>query len=246
MKHFICQGIVSVSTFVVIMVFLAMGVQAEEKECIDVSGKWDATDEIDASNCGGAIRTRRYTYELIQDGCIVTFKRKGEKDVQAEVRGNKIYWPKRKIPGRQAGSTVILEEGVSRVSGNKAIGERHWTWTKGSKSCSGKDSWIDIKQQSKHTKMPSTGSSPAQRDKITANDLWADKYKGDLPVNNDYFMPFGNAEPALHEFSGTLVIASTPMTYQYIWVREGDKMGPFPTLKTSFFSYQDHFVPCCQ
>ena len=71
MKHFICQGIVSVSTFLVIMVFLAMGIQAEEKECIDVSGTWVSTAEIDASNCGGAIRTARYTYELIQNGCIV-------------------------------------------------------------------------------------------------------------------------------------------------------------------------------
>ncbi len=243
MKHLICQGIVSVSTFFVIMVFLAMGVQAEEKDCIDVSGTWDATDEIDASNCGGAIITLRHTYELIKNGCIVTIKRKGEKDIQAEVRGNKIYWPKRKIPGRQAGSTVILEEGVSQVSGNKATGKRPWTWTKGTKSCSGTTSWIDIKQQSKHSKMPSTGLSQAQRDKITADDLWADKYKGDRPVNNDYFMPFGNAEPALHEFSGTLVIASTPMTYQYIWVRGSDKMGPFPALKTSLFTYRDRLVP---
>jgi hypothetical protein len=83
MKHFICQGIVSVSTFFVIVVFLAIGVQAEEKDCIDVSETWDATDEIDASDCGGAIRTARFTYELIQNGCIVTSKRKGEKDVQA-------------------------------------------------------------------------------------------------------------------------------------------------------------------
>ena len=43
MKYFICQGIVSVFTFFVIVVFLAMGVQAEEKDCIDVSGTWDST-----------------------------------------------------------------------------------------------------------------------------------------------------------------------------------------------------------
>ena len=241
MKYFICQGIVSVFTFFVIVVFLAMGVQAEEKDCIDVSGTWDSTEEIDASNCGGAIRTARYTYELIQNDCIVIVKRKGEKDVQAEVRDNKIYWPKRKIPGRQAGSTVILEEGVSRVSGDKAIGGRHWTWTKGAKSCSGTTSWIDIKQQSKHTKMPSTVPSPAHRDKIIADDLWADKYKGDGPVNNDYFMPFGNAEPALHEFSGTLTIASSKMSYRSIWASEN--LISFPELKLHFFTYQDHLVP---
>jgi len=218
-----------------------MGIQAEEKECIDVSGTWDSTAEIDASNCGGAIRTARYTYELIQNDCIVIVKRKGEKDVQAEVRDNKIYWPKRKIPGRQAGSTVILEEGVSRVSGDKAIGGRHWTWTKGTKSCSGTTSWIDIKQQSKHTKMPSTVPSPAHRDKITVDDLWADKYKGDGPVNNDYFMPFGNAEPALHEFSGTLTIASSKMSYRSIWASEN--LISFPELKLHFFTYQDHLVP---
>ena len=55
MNYAICQGIVSVATFLVIVVFLAMGVQAEEKDCIDVSGTWDSTEEIDASNCGGVI-----------------------------------------------------------------------------------------------------------------------------------------------------------------------------------------------
>ena len=241
MKHFICQGIVSVSTFFVIVVFLAMEVQAEEKDCIDVSGTWDASEEIDASDCGGAIRTKRYTYELIQNGCIVTLKRKEEKDVQAEVRGNKIYWPKRKIPGRQVGSTVNLEEVVSQVSGNKATGKRHWTWTKGKNSCSGTTVWIDIKQRPMDTKMPSTVPTPANRDKITADDLWGDKYKGDGPVNNDYFMPFGDAEPALHEFSGTLTIASTKMFFHRIWASK--VLSSFPELKLHFFTYQDHLVP---
>ena len=218
-----------------------MGLQAEEKDCINVSGTWDATQEWDASNCGGAISTERYTYELIQDGCIVTLKRKEQKGVQVEVRGNKIYWPKRKIPGRQAGSTVVLEAAVSEVDGNKAIGGRHWTWTKGTNSCSGTTSWIDIKQPTKQTQMPSTVPSPTQRDKITVDDLWADKYKGDGPVNNDYFMPFGNAEPALHEFSGNLTIASSKMSYRSIWARENVVL--LPELKIHFFTYQDHLVP---
>jgi CubicO group peptidase (beta-lactamase class C family) len=241
MKHFICQAFVSISTVFVIMTFLNTEIQAEQKDCIDVSGTWDATDEIDASNCGGAIRTARSTYELVQNGCIVTVKKKGEKDVQAEVRGNKIYWPKRKIPGRQVGSTVILEEGVSQVSGNKATGKRQWTWTKGLNSCSGTSSWIDIKQQSRRTKMPSTLPSQAHRDKIIAGDLWGDEYKGDGPVHNDYFMPFGDAQQALHEFSGTLTIESAQMFYDRIWATK--VLSSFPELKLHFFTYQNHLVP---
>ena len=241
MKHLICQGIVSVSIFFIIMVFLAMEVRAEEKDCIDVSGTWDATEAWDISDCGAPNITEQYTYQLVQNDCTVIIKRKGKEDVQAEVRGNTIYWPKRKVPGQQPGSTIILDEGFSHVSGNKATGKRHWTWTKDARSCSGTSEWIDIKQPSIGTKLHTTGSSPAQRDKITADDLLGHVYIGDGPVLNDYYMPIGNSKPALHKFSGTLNIASSRMSYRSIWASEN--FISFPELKLDFFTYQDHLVP---
>lgn len=54
-------------------------------------------------------------------------------------------------------------------------------------------------------------------------------------------MPFGNAEPALHEFSGTLTTASSKMSYRPI--RASENLILFPELKLHFFTYQDHLVP---
>ncbi|MGD9043469.1 MAG: hypothetical protein PVG06_07145, partial [Desulfobacterales bacterium] len=63
---------VSFSIFFIIILFLVTAVQAEEQKCIDVSGTWFGTAEIDNSDCGFPNRTISYTYELIQDGCNVT------------------------------------------------------------------------------------------------------------------------------------------------------------------------------
>ena len=238
MKHNISKRSVSFSIFLVIIVFLITGVQAEEKECIDVSGTWESTEERDASDCGGVKRIKRYTYELIQNGCIVTIK---GKEVKAEVRGDMIYWPPRSVPGKKVGSTVTLEAGVSQVSGNKATGKRFWTWTDGTNSCSGTIVWTDIKLPRKDTELASTVPATTHRDRLTADELFGDKYKGDGPVQNDYFMPFEDADPALHEFSGTLAIASTKMSYRRIWAR--GNFGSFPALKINFFTYQGRLVP---
>ena len=79
------------------------------------------------------------------------------------------------------------------------------------------------------------------RGRFTADELFADTYKGDSPVQNDYFMPLEDAAPALHEFSGTLSIESTKMSHRLIWARE--KVGSFPALKINLFTYKEHLVP---
>jgi hypothetical protein len=238
MKHTISKRSVSFSTFLVFIVFLVIVVHAEEKKCIDVSGTWQSTEEIDASDCGGLKRTKRHTYELKQNGCIVTIK---DKDRNAEVRADRIYWSPRSVPGRQVGSTVTLEAGVSQVSGNKATGKRFWTWTDGTNSCSGTIVWTDIKLPRKNTELASTVPAPTHRDRLTADELFGDKYKGDGPVHNYYFIPFEDTEPALHEFSGMLAIASTQMFYHFIWA--SGNFGSFPALKLDFFTYQGRLVP---
>ena len=235
MQNRICQRSVSFSILLVLILLLVTGVHAEEQKCINVSGTWSGTSEIDNSDCGFPNRTIRYTYELIQDGCNVTLK--GE-EYKLEVKGDKIYWPPRTIPGRPAGFTVTLEEGVSQVSGNKATGKRFWTRTDGTEFCSGTIVWTDIKLPPKDTKPAST-----HRERLTAGELLGDKYEGDGPVQNSYFMPSENAAPALHEFTGTLVIASAKMTYRHLWTRGKKNFGPFPELKVNFFTYQNHLVP---
>jgi hypothetical protein len=240
MKQTISKRRVSFSIFLVIILLLATGIHAEEQKCIDVSGTWSGTTEIDNSDCGFPNRTISYTYELIQDGCNVTVK--GE-DYKVEVRGDKIYWLPRTIPGRPAGFTVTLEEGVSQVSGNKATGKRFWTRTDGTQSCSGTIVWTDVKLPPKDTNLASAVPAPPNREQLTAAELFGDKYQGDGPVQNDYFMPFENADPALHAFSGMLTIASTKMSYRHIWTMAKRNFGSFPALKANFFTYQDHLVP---
>jgi CubicO group peptidase (beta-lactamase class C family) len=238
MKHTIKKKSVSFSIFLVMIVLLATGVHAEEKNCEDVSGIWKSTEEIENSDCGVPNQTISYTYELIQNGCVVTVK---DKEHKAVVKDDKIYWPQRIIPGRMVGSTVTLEAGVSQVVGNRATGKRGWTWADGTRSCSGTIIWTDIKLPPEDTESASTVPATAHRDRLTADELFGDKYQGDGPVRNEYFMPFEGAGPALHDFSGTLSVASTKMPYRRIWA-SGD-FGSFPALEVNFFSYQDRLVP---
>ncbi len=118
MKYIFSQGIVSLSTLLFLSVFLVVEVHGKDENCIDVSGSWEAIQEIDATACGGKKSTNKYTYELIQDGCIVTVKGEGQK---AEVIGNNIHWLQHSFPGRRGG-TVTMEASVAQVIGNKTTG----------------------------------------------------------------------------------------------------------------------------
>ncbi len=128
-----------------------------------------STEEIDASDCGGTTKTKSYIYRLIQNGCTVTVK---GKEYNAVVRGDRIYWPSRSVPGRRDGSTVTLEACVSQVSGDKATGKQIWAMTEGTNSCSGTIVWTDIKLPRKDTKLALTVPSPTHRDQLTADELF--------------------------------------------------------------------------
>ena len=237
MKYIFSQGIVSLSTLLFLSVFLVVEVHGKDENCIDVSGRWESIQEIDATACGGTKRIRKSTYELIQDGCIVTVKGGEQK---AEVSGNNVHWPKHSFPGNRGG-TITMEAGVAQVIGNKATEKGTWSWTDGTNTCSGKIYRTDIMLQGKETKAATTDPSALHRDRITADELFADTYKGDSPVQNDYFIPLKDAGPAFHAFSGTLSIESAKMSHRLIWASEN--VGSFPALKINFFTYKEHLVP---
>ena len=239
MKQVICQGIVTISIFLILVVFLVIRIHAEEQQCIDISGTWAVTAEIDASNCGGTKRIENSTDELIQIGCIVTSK--DEENNKSEVKGDRIYLPDRSIPGNQVGSKVILQDRVAQVSGNKQTGKSNWTWTDGRNSCSGTTEWTAIKLSSKDIESVSIVPSTLQRDLLKTDELFADTYQGNGPVHNDYFMPFKDAGPAIHKFSRRLSMSSTKMTHRIIGA--SGNVGSFPALQINFFTYKDHLVP---
>ena len=81
------------------------------------------------------------------------------------------------------------------------------------------------------------------RERLTANELFSGIYQGAGPVHNTYFMPIDNVNPALHNFSGTLVIAATKMSGRRVGASVIRSFGTFPALKVKFFTYQEHLVP---
>ena len=237
MKHIFSQGIVSFSILLFLSVFIVLEVHAKEEKCIDVSGRWESTQEIDATACGGTKTTRKFTYELIQDGCIVTVKGSEQK---GEVIGNNIHWPQYSFPGSRGG-TVTQEAGVAEVIENRATDKGTWSWTDGTNNCSGTISRTEIKLPDNKTESATVDPSALHRDRITADVLFADTYKGDSPVQNVYFMPLKDAGPAFHTLSGTLSIEPTKMSHRLIWASEN--VGSFPALKINFFTYKEHLVP---
>ena len=48
-----------------------------------------------------------------------------------------------------------------------------------------------------------------ERDRLTASELFEPGAFGTGPIDNRYFLPIGNAGPALHPLSATLVIPET-------------------------------------
>lgn len=220
------------------MIFLVVSADAGEQQCIDVSGKWTVTDIIDLSGCGGTQSIKNYIMEIIQKDCKVSIKGEPQK---GEVIGAVIHWSKITIPGEQVGSNLILEDAVSPVSGNKTNMHRRWTWTDGTNSCPGTAEGTAIKQSSKDIKSALTVPDKTHRDQINKDEMFADTYNGNSPLQNDYFMPFKGAGPALHKFSGKLSISSTKMSHKILWA--GEKVGTFPAFKAKFFSYNDHLVP---
>ncbi len=84
---------------------------------------------------------------------------------------------------------------------------------------------------------PTTGP----RDRLTAAELLAAADPGAGLVHNAYFMPVGQAAPALHAFKGTVTIQTSTMFRG----RHGcaGLAEPFPGFTVVFFTHGEHLVP---
>ena len=72
------------------------------------------------------------------------------------------------------------------------------------------------------------------RDRLTVEELMAEKPNLDGPIHNAYFMPIGAAEPALHELTGVLEV---PPTSSFA------VPGRFPSFSAEFFTADGILVP---
>jgi hypothetical protein len=79
------------------------------------------------------------------------------------------------------------------------------------------------------------------RDRLTVNELLAPSYAGARPVHNNYFLPIGQAAPALHVFKGTLAIEAWPMSSANYGC---DGLATTsPAFSIAFFTQGEHLVP---
>ncbi len=79
-----------------------------------------------------------------------------------------------------------------------------------------------------------------ERTELTAAMLINGTAQPDGPVHNDWFMAVGEAGPALHAFSGTLVLPGTATKGFNI---EGPFDGWSPPFELSFISHGDYLIP---
>lgn len=81
---------------------------------------------------------------------------------------------------------------------------------------------------------------PNSRDQLLYGELMNNDEKIDSPIDNRYFLPFGDSAPALHKFQGTLSVPRTEMqksTSKYSEYRY------FPGFSVDFLTYEDYLVP---
>ena len=88
-----------------------------------------------------------------------------------------------------------------------------------------------------------------QRTELTAETLLNDSDLPDRMIHNGWFMPVGEAGPALHKFSGTLVIPETVMlgfdggSSDDDWYPGELQGNVFPAVDVSFTSRDGHLIP---
>jgi hypothetical protein len=88
--------------------------------------------------------------------------------------------------------------------------------------------------------LPPAPTAAGPRDRLTAAELLgADASSG--PVHNAYFMPIGQAAPALHPFKGTVTVAPSTM----LRARHGCSglSQTLPSFTVAFFTQGEHLVP---
>jgi Beta-lactamase len=90
------------------------------------------------------------------------------------------------------------------------------------------------------------GSPPAApvtgpRDRLTTAELLTGADPGTGPVHNAYFLPVGQAAPALHPFKGTVTVPTSTM----LRARHGcpGLAETFPGFTVAFFTQGEHLVP---
>ena len=84
---------------------------------------------------------------------------------------------------------------------------------------------------------PADGS----RNRLTVDELLASAYKGNSLVDNNYFLPIGNAAPALHVFKGILSVGAWSMFSANHGCTGLTTISP--AFSAAFFTHGEHLVP---
>ncbi|MEM7222965.1 MAG: hypothetical protein AAF495_08315 [Pseudomonadota bacterium] len=83
----------------------------------------------------------------------------------------------------------------------------------------------------------------AARDKLAFWDVQMSRNLGEDPLHNAYFMPLGEAAPALHAFEGTLSVGSSKVLGRPAGSRGASDYGAFPRFSVDFVSHGNRLMP---
>lgn len=103
--------------------------------CVDVAGKWEMTEVVDATNCGEGTYTEYTTYTVTQNGCNITVVPGSNTDLRfnGTVKGNHISWTG---SWPEEGGTTTAKINVT-INADSISGSASWSWTDGTERCSG-------------------------------------------------------------------------------------------------------------
>lgn len=89
-------------------------------------------------------------------------------------------------------------------------------------------------------------TAPADtRDFLTKDALESASYPHSSPIHNDYFMPVGTEDEALHEFSGTINLSTRRLVgnFSEFHIDGDESFKNFPQVDLSFVSHNGYLVP---
>ena len=82
-----------------------------------------------------------------------------------------------------------------------------------------------------------------ERDRLSADDLHADEYRGVGPVHNDYFLPVGDEGPALHELQGVLRLERGDIMGSRVHANTMRRLAEWPAFEMRYFTHEGQLIP---
>jgi hypothetical protein len=81
------------------------------------------------------------------------------------------------------------------------------------------------------------------RDWLTVSQLTSNSFPERSPFHNGYFMPIGEAAPAVHAFRGSLQLQDHTIATSGPQTQDGERLDRLPAIELDFISHGEYLVP---